>query len=668
MAKKLLAIGVSSVEPVDGEAEDFPYLDGAIVAAETLGQWAIKSGFAANDVKVLTDKGADRVTDQAISEALDELLPPGTVTEHLILTFAGHGLTGLNDDITYWLMSDSLQEGYQIFVEDLKRLLYFYGIERLTIFSDACRAIANTRNLQTLISRPGARRRHGARTDLELARYNACQDATSAFMVREIGAAAPGKCIFSGVLAEALWGRVPEAFDGDVIDSASLGRGLKKAVKVRAAHYNQTLAPSGNPFFDRVIYYDRNTPPHPPEPDLPPWPPAGAAQPIHAGPGAGPGLVTSSAEAVFAEVLGNADIRNEILGQAFGEAHPDIDTAKAFPGLPRTAKSIVADVAVLRQVAESTMLPRKQAESVTQAIERKVAALEGLAASRARQRKASSRSAAIRRIDRADDARHAHLASNAPIKAIWSEGDGSFSSRGLKRFTLAGPRAPRLLMLEFADGLFAPIFDYPNLLCRVVRDNDGVAVISYRPTDGPEPGSDEVASVAARLVTGKLSAAELDRLATELRHAKHANPMFGAIAAYCYDLTGDLDSIARMAFYYARRNQPVPYDIAFMGMLENDGQIARVPAVGHDRRRREPDLPRWLVAETEATTVPIAGRCPWLRQGWDFVAAPEDRERPLVRWLEDVRRELQPAIFTTLSADGGRFLANRWGMQPWQQD
>lgn len=699
MTRKLLAIGVGTVEPVDGEEEDFPYLDGAVVAAETIGDWAIKSGFAPDDVIVLTDKGADKVTSASLEQSFTRLLPAGTVTEHFILAFAGHGMTGLNDDITYWLMSDSLQQGYQIFVEDLKRELYFYGIEHLTIFSDACRAIANTRNLQRLTPRPGVTRRHGPRTEVDLARYNACQDATSSFMVRETGAAAPGKCIFSGVLAEALWGRVPAAFDGKVIDSSSLGRGLKNAVRARAAQYNETLVPSGNPFFDKVIFYDKDLPPLPPDPDFPPWPPAGIAQSIGVGPPPIPVIVQDHgvdtaaqqaavkpinlprggemletagepdfADTVFTNVLGNAKIRTDILGVGFGESHLDIDTHRSFPGLPRAAKPIVADVAILRHAVDNYGLSNIQMRGAISEIDQRIESLEGLAARRARMRKAKNRTAAVRRVSRAPDTQGANLAVNAPVAAIWSDGVAVRSHHSRGGFQLAEPHAPSLLMIEFVDGLFAPVCHYPGLFCSVVRDHEGVAVISYRPESGPDEGAEAVEAAAARLVTGKLTRDELDQLATRLRHAKHANPIFGAIAAYCYDLTGDLDSITRMAFYYAGRGQPVPYDIAFMGMLESNGQIVDIPPVRRDRRRTGRGLPEWLTAETPSAHAPIAGRCPWLRQGWDFVSTPEDEERPLVTGLEEVRRDLQPSIFTTLNAKGGNRLIDRWSLSKCRND
>ena len=229
MAKKCLAIGVSTVDAVDGHPDEFPYLDGAVVAAQTMGQWALKSGYDPAHVKVLVDSGDERVTDKAIARALNDLLPVGEVTEHFILSFAGHGLTGMNDDITYWLLNDSLQNGYQIFVEDMRRELYMYGIEHLSIFSDACRAIANFPALRNLRARTGVDRRNAApNDDIQIDRYNACQDATSAFMVKETNAAAPGKCIFSGVVADALWGLEPLAF----MDIAHPQPAVKSAIAV----------------------------------------------------------------------------------------------------------------------------------------------------------------------------------------------------------------------------------------------------------------------------------------------------------------------------------------------------------------------------------------------------------------------------------------------------
>lgn len=211
---------------------------------------------------------------------------------------------------------------------------------------------------------------------------------------------------------------------------------------------------------------------------------------------------------------------------------------------------------------------------------------------------------------------------------------------------------------------FAPVYCYPDLVCTMLRDKDGVAALSYREIYGTERETEIGADAVGRLVTGDLSVAEVDELATELRYEKHVNPVFGAIAAYCYDLTGDLDSIRRMAFYYGDRGQAIPFDIVFMGMIENDSFIAHVPEVPEDERRRPGEPPRWLSERTPSVEGRIAGRCPLLRQGWDFLAAPEDVELPLVDQLGSFRGELTVSAFTTLKQRGGRALAERWHLRP----
>jgi hypothetical protein len=662
-SRKCLAVGVSSVAPVDGAADEFPYLDGAVVAAETIGQWALHSGFAADDVVVLTDKGNNRVTDVSLQDAFDRLLPANTVTEHLVLSFTGHGLTGINDDTTYWLLSDSLDQGYQIFVEELKRQLFSYSVQHLTIFSDACRAIANTRDLRGLLPRPAVRKRHQPPAAVQIARFNACQDATSAFMVRVPGTAAPGKCIFSGVLAEALWGRVPAALDGPVVDSASLGRGLVAAAGERAKQYSLTLVPGGSAFFDKVIYFDQNAPPKPPDPDLAPWPPATAARAATAGaPQAGAAAIPN----VFKSVLADKAIRSDILGREFGADHPDIDTSRAFPGLPGAAKSLVESVAHTRRRLASPELPKRQKKALSIEITDQLKVLEALAAGKARKKKADQlRASQQRTATRLPDV-NARLVVNAPVSRMWSRipiHPLHHDSRQ-SQFALSELDEERQLMVEFADGLFAPIWSYRDLLCTVLRARDGVAAIGYRTLQGDDPGAGVAADAVSRLVTGDLSSEEVDKLATRLKSEQHVNPVFGAIAAYCYDVTGDQNSIRRMAAFYGLNAEPAPYDIVLMGMIENDGEVARVPAVPKDDRRPRAGLPDWLTAATAARSVRVAGRCPWLRQGWDFLSTPDDAELPLVDGLARFRAHLAPSAFTTLDARGGRMLAEQWELRP----
>jgi hypothetical protein len=668
MSKKCLAIGVSSVTPVDpAPAQDpFAYLDGAVVAAETIGLWALNSGFASSDVIVLTDKGANTVTDESLKKAFDALLPEGTTTDHFVLSFTGHGLTGINDDTTYWMLSDSLTEGYDIFVEELRRQLYYYGIQHLTIFSDACRAIANTQNLRTLVTRPGVRKRHQPAIDVQVARFNACQDATSAFMVKDVAGGAPGKCIFSGVLAEALWGRVPDAFDGSVIDSASLGRGLKAAAAKRAKTYNVTLVPGGNPCFDKLIYFDQNTPPQPPNPDLAPWPAAAAVQAVSAGAPTVKMDLESLPPDVFKSVLTDKAVRKDILGVDFGADHPDIDTHRAFPGLPAGAKPIVENVALTRRRLRSSQLPKPRKDALSAGMAEQLRTLEALAAGKARKKKADQVRSSLQRVETASQDAKARLVVNAKVKSIWSSVPIELLRRGPAQSQFALREVPGAqLIVEFADGLFAPVWCYPDLVCTVLRDSDGVAAIVYRNVNGADKGASVATDAISRLATGNMTSDEVDRLATALRESKHVNPVFGAIAAYCYDLTGDLNSIRRMAAFYQINRQAAPYDIVFLSIIENDGRAANVPAIARDDRRvQDGTLPPWLTQATPAVRVSIAGRCPWLRQGWDFLSTPEDSELPLVDGLMQVRTHLTRAPFTTLDKEGGKTLADKWQLEP----
>jgi hypothetical protein len=119
-----------------------------------------------------------------------------------------------------------------------------------------------------------------------------------------------------------------------------------------------------------------------------------------------------------------------------------------------------------------------------------------------------------------------------------------------------------------------------------------------------------------------------------------------------------------MAAYYGRKGQAAPFDVIFLGMIQNDGALAHVPDVPRDVRLREGNPPPWLTAPTEAKDVRIAGRCPWLRQGWDFLSAPEDVELSLVDGLDRFRPSLTSSIFTTLDTEGGAALTEKWQLKP----
>lgn len=667
MSFKCIAIGVGQVEEVEEGGTEFPFLDGAWLAAETIGRWAISAGAEHDNVIVLTDR-KQPVIDTDLRNAFDRLLPAGQVTDHLVVAFAGHGLTGISDDVTYWLLSDSLTQGYNIFVEDLRREIMAYGVRHLTIVSDACRAIANVKDLRDLRARPGVTRRQlPTMPGFSVVRYNACGDTQKSFMVKTQGSAALGKCIFSGVLTEALWGQIPECFNGSVIDNMSLGLGLASAVADRARTYDLELSPGGSSGFARIVYYDSARPPAPPNPALEAWPAVAKPAmivPLAPAPEILPGLDSAQ---VFKKVLSNATVRRKILGKDFGDAHPDIDTSMEFPGLPEAAEPMIADVAWSRSLLGDSKLIGKQSEALRTAVAASLKEIEIMAAAEARTRAAERITAQVKRLETAKFSAGVNLLVLGSVKQVWAPSPTVRLDRDKNGRVdlLIPPKADgQQLLIEFDNGLFAPFVPYPDLVGMMVCDAVGIQAVNYSTVHAHRIDTVNTAHIISELRTGKLNAQMIDQQAIELRQYKHVNPVFGAIAAHCYDVIGDFNSARRMAFYYAMNGQPAPYDVVFMAMLENDGETAAVLAVEADSHRQNAGLPEWLVGATYATSVNIGGRCPWLRQGWDFMSAPEDVEKAMVGNLGALRGYLKPAPFTTLDTMGGEALVQIWGLQP----
>src|SRR5581483_4054948 len=176
----------------------------------------------------------------------------------------------------------------------------------------------------------------------------------------------------------------------------------------------------------------------------------------------------------------------------------------------------------------------------------------------------------LQRIETASQDAKARLIVSGKIRSIWSSVPIELLRRGPAQSQFALGKSPDAqLIIEFGDGLFAPVWCYRDLVCTVLRDGDGVAAIVYRKVDGVDIGANVATNAISRLATGNMTFDDVDRLATDLRESKHVNPVFGAIAAYCYDLTGDLNSIRRMAAFYQFNNQAAPYDIVFLSLIQN---------------------------------------------------------------------------------------------------
>jgi len=269
MRRVCVAIGVS-------RAEGLAPLRGAATAAEHIGQWALRSGFAMKeDIQVLTDRQTP-ITIDLIAKTLKRLLPIGTKTDALLLHFAGHGLREDNTR-TLWLPTNWRTELRAIAVERLKNRLSDFGIANITIISDACKALANDKDSSDLTADGvlGEGTSAGARPIFD--RFDAVHDVETAFMIPG-PTPAESRCLFSEAIIEALWG-TPKAIDAHYPGKVTPGS-LADYLSVRVAElctiYQLKCEPesfTGRPA-DHLIYFDKDQIDANNIPNLPAWPPA----------------------------------------------------------------------------------------------------------------------------------------------------------------------------------------------------------------------------------------------------------------------------------------------------------------------------------------------------------------------------------------------------------
>lgn len=649
MRRVCIAIGVS-------QAEGLTPLRAAATAAEEVGEWAKLSGFAdPADIEVLTDRKVP-VTIDRIAGAFERLLRMGQATDALLLHFAGHGLREDNTR-TLWLPTNWRSELRAIAVERLKNRLSDFGIANVTIISDACKALANDRDTSDLTPDGvlGGGTSAGVRPIFD--RYDAVHDVESAFMV-------PGakpeesRCIFSGALMEALWGAstaIDQHYPGKVTPG-SLADHLATRVDELCATYQLSCEPQclpGRPA-DHLIYFDQGAVDPAQIPALPAWPaPIRVAQPQYAPPG---NLSRSD----------RTRIANSILGTKIGSTNPDISTFDRNLRLPTLTRRKLDNW--VDKIAEAPESPDALSSTELDWLKGKARGeVEGsLVAARKQERRRASISA-FGEVVLPKTPANLLFAAGKPA-AVWSHARAK--KTGLNHWHVGREAASEQLLVEYDDGIFVPVVIYPNLITIVARDDRGANGWLFKSRHEMLSSSTASADILARMQSGDLPPSDVDEVAAVMRHSKHGDPMLGAICAYLYDYSGDLDNIRRMAYFYVFNGQPIPYDIALMGELatrgsDRTGYSADVPEVL--KRPREPNskLPNFVTRATDATAGNVGGLCPWLRQGWDFVEAPSEREAPLVQGLPDVRRHLLPETFTSFDGEGGGILANHWNMERW---
>jgi len=204
----------------------------------------------------------------------------------------------------------------------------------------------------------------------------------------------------------------------------------------------------------------------------------------------------------------------------------------------------------------------------------------------------------------------------------------------------------------------------------LVRDEYGVIGIIYRDLDAPPHIAAPTEEALAALEGGTLRADAATDLAVQLREWKHTDPVLGVISAYLYDAIGDVDSIRRMASFYAQNNEAIPYDIALLGGLGGGkterGFMVEVPEVNERSPRTDAESKRfWTYCRMEARGGLVGGLWPWMRQGWVFLDDPSDVGSPLILpGLVELRSGLMRSRFTTFEKDAALALAKLCDLQP----
>ncbi len=601
-----------------GGANPRKYLSGARNDAARFAEWARAAKF---ETVILQDEDDDPVTVARFAAALEALLWPNRAAdlaenaaavppkiEWLILYFAGHGM--LKDaGETLWLLSDWEDDERAVAVSPLTRKLFRYPIDQLTVISDACSDLPRT-IVQMDITADGVLGKGPTpRKEPWQDVFKASQDGTTTFMV-PFDDPDDDRCIFTSTLLEGLWGGAMADYPADAVTGGSLAMFVKDKLPDLSKRYaDEERVPSVNAGIpgEKGIYFRKPTGFVPPA--VPPWPARASIKDM----GLGRPSLTSSASS---ESYGMG------MDKGFGMAGPAVHPP-VRPIIPDPPDSRTELDALSHHVPASGGC----ALGVSGGVVSRIRGLAGLSAG------------------------------PLPEKGWWGLGGAA-----------GGWSTP--LLVDLDDGYVAATVGaelFSTLL--VTGDQWGVTgMVLQSLLEGPRRGA--VEAIAAMERRASLAPSKAIALATDARQGKHADPVLGVISAYLYDAIGDTESIRRMAWFYVEHGQPIPYDVALMGMLHGwtDGPelrvgIEAVPA--RDPRTPEEAANPWTHCATGQAQGVVAGRWPWMRQGWAFLEDPTDEESTLIHpaLLEVGRKHLAPARFTTVTAKGADVLAQAFGLQ-----
>lgn len=604
--KVCLAIGVSTVSQPAPEQMLFPYLDGAVLAARAIGTWARAAGFAPDDVHVIDDAYVDGrenpVTCARVQGAADALFAAdGPAVEHVLLAFCGHGLTDENLASICWLFSDSVAAKYRVVAERFCGELLLRGVARITLISDACRDFPPRLDVLRLDPIRGVVL-NGTPADSPLMdRLAACQDGAKGYMV--FADQVPGKCIFSGVVTDALWGLEATAIADGVITTASLGACVLQRTAERAREYGLKLFPDCSVAPVPAILHRVAQPPAVPD-DLQPWPPAGAG--------------TAAAGAAPAPP-----------GEAAVPPPPAaVDIGKMLRALVRDADDVIA----VPTMKFASSLPRRMTRRF-RALAMTVPEARANLVARAARRVLSSAPAVLTRVS----------------------GTG---------WRVDAPGPQHAVLVEFNDGTVAPAVVGRDLLVSLLHRPGGTVHLAYA-TRSASWDRRRATELIGRFASGSLGRDALPHLVAHLSHSGKPDPVVTVLTAYLLRADADIAGIRRLAARHAQAHGWIPFDVALLGAMpversEADGMVAHVPTVAAASRPAPDGWPAAWCAATPAVHAPVGGLCPWLGRGWDYVCDPRPESRLLVDGLEVYASEVERTGFTVFRRGLGKALARTW--------
>ncbi len=585
----------------------------------------------------------------------------------LVIAFVGHGFQDSIDQI--WILSDGpdVNSG-RMSRNALRGSLRTYGPQQISIIGDACRESRNFESgvVTVIDDLPNPPKK----VYLDLFSSTLANQAAFAFRAKPNQAA---YCLFSAVMLDFLCGRDPRAFrlatgeSGDVT-TQTLYNSLPDALLERGAALGVDQEADISPGFKygEDIYSRRSLlPPGVASPFNPTTPLSGKA------PSKKPPSKSGSA-GVFGRTTGINGVsdRDELFKKLPLSKTPDrenqaIDAQtslqRVLPSCAQLASNLEFDPtkqpAILQEILNRFLLEAKKYNEKIAAVVHQSGSTPGWGYI-------------------INEAPTGHIVSPVQLTsgAYWSPITWSDLDEVIPYI---GRRASQMLTLswhsEKHEEFFAMIPLFEHHIAQVHFGGDdkhtgGVSAVSWFPDYGINESLPALTLAAQQalflLEKGQLRARHAHEIASQLRVAKHADPLLGMVCAYLYDLAGDLDSINRMCHFYVKHKQRIPFDIAMLAgdKISRDsksrGLVASFPKTEVDRAASSnpalANLP-YLWESTPAGEGLIAGVAPLLRVGWTRIGA-----RPDLKWarrLFNVADALAASPIATLVGRRGKIAA-----------